>query len=138
MTSQSPANPGFKAFLPLLGVFFILNAGFFFTRSLLAKYNVSADVLLVGNIILFTATAVSFYFYYKSYDHNKSQAFLSYIYLGMLVKMLLCLFSAFIYIRAAGKEVNKPAVIGCMIIYLLYTILEVLILTKLSKQKKNV
>ena len=55
----------------------------------------------------------------------------------MMIKMLLCLFTAFIYIRMAGKEVNKPAVIGCLLIYLIYTLVEVVSLTKLSKQNTN-
>lgn len=60
------------------------------------------------------------------------------IYVGMFVKLALCLFSSFLYIMIAGKEVNKGGIIGCMAIYLWYTILEVVVLLKVSKQKKNV
>ena len=138
MYSTSPSRQGARAFLPLLLVFVIFSAGLFATRSLLTKYNISTDVLQIGNLILFAATAISFYFYHKSIDNNRNNTFITYIYIGMMIKMLLCLFTAFIYIRMAGKEVNKPAVIGCLLIYLIYTLVEVVTLTKLSKQNKNV
>ena len=77
MNSKSPSGQGARAFLPLVLVFVILNAGLFSTRSLLTKYNVSTDVLLIGNLMLFTATAVSFYFYYKSIANNRNQTFIT-------------------------------------------------------------
>lgn len=59
------------------------------------------------------------------------------IYVGMFVKLGLCLFSSFLYIMIAGKEVNKGGVIGCMFVYLIYTVTEVVILQKASKRKKH-
>lgn len=137
MNSTVSTKSGQKAFLPLLMVFLLLTAGLFGSRSLLTKWNISTDVLLIGNLILFTATAVSFYFFYRSFSDNRAQGFLRMIYAGMFIKMMLCLVSSFLYIMVAGKEVNKGGIIGCMAFYLLYTILEVVILMKVSKQKKN-
>ncbi len=137
MNSTFSTNTGLKAFRPLLIVFLLLNAGIFGSRSLLAKWNISADVLLIGHLILFTATAVSFYFYYKSFQDSRPQTFVRFIYAGMFIKMALCLFSSFLYIVISGKDVNKGGIIGCMVLYMLYTILEVVILMKVSKLKKN-
>lgn len=137
MNSTISPNSGLKVFRPILIVFLLLNAGIFWSRTLLAKWNISADVLLLGNLILFIATAVSFYFYYKSFQDNRAQTFVRFIYAGMFIKMALCLFSSFLYIMISGKDVNKGGIIGCMALYMLYTILEVVILMKVSKQKKN-
>jgi hypothetical protein len=137
MNSTVSSNTGLKAFRPLLVVFLLINAGIFGARSLLAKWNISADVLLVGHLILFIATAVSFYFYYKSFQDSRPQAFVRFIYAGMFIKMALCLFSSFLYIMISAKDVNKGGIIGCMVFYALYTVLEVVILMKVSKQKKN-
>jgi len=137
MNSTISSNSGLKAFRPLLIVFLLINAGIFGARSLLAKWNISPDVLLVGHLILFVATAVSFYFYYKSFQDSRPQTFVRFIYTGMFIKMALCLFSSFLYIMISDKEVNKGGIIGCMVLYMLYTILEVVILMKVSKQKKN-
>ncbi|MBC7850104.1 MAG: hypothetical protein H7Y31_10225 [Chitinophagaceae bacterium] len=129
---------GLKAFRPIILTFIFLNGGIFATRSLLAKYNISADVLLAGNLILFVAIAVSFYFYYRSLQDNRATAILRMVYLGMFVKLLLCIFSAFIYIMMTGKNVNKGGIVGCLVLYVLYTAMEISILMKVSKQKKNV
>jgi len=137
MNSTLSSNTGLKAFRPLLIVFLLINGGIVGARSLLAKWNISADVLLIGHIILFTATAVSFYFYYKSFQDSRPQTFVRFIYAGMFIKMALCLFSSFLYIMISGSEVNKGGIIGCLVFYMLYTILEVVILMKVSKQKKN-
>lgn len=116
----------------------MLNAGFFGARSLLEKWNIDANVLIIGNLILFIATTASFYFYLKSLQDNRAHTFVRFIYTGMFIKLGLCLVASFLYIMVAGKQVNKGGIIGCMAIYFLYTVMEVVILTKLSRQKKNV
>jgi len=45
--------------------------------------------------------------------------------------------AAFAYIMMEKKNVNKPALIICMGLYLVYTFVEVSSLQKLLKQKKN-
>jgi hypothetical protein len=57
---------------------------------------------------------------------------------GMVVKMVICLAAAFVYISMAGKAVNKAAILGCCALYILYTFTEVAILMKISKQKNHV
>lgn len=136
-TTQAPVS-GIKAFRPIIIVFVLLNAGFFGARSLLAKWNIDANVLVIGNLILFVATTASFYFYLKSLQDNRAHTFVRFIYTGMFIKLGLCLVASFLYIMVAGKQVNKGGIIGCMAIYFLYTVMEVVILTKLSRQKKNV
>ena len=137
MNSTISSKSGLKTFRPLFFVFLLVNTGLFSSRSLLSKWNISSDVIIIGNIILFIATAVSFYFYYRSFSDNRAQGFLRMIYAGMFIKMMVCLVSSFLYIMIAGKEVNKGGIVICMGLYLLYTILEVVILMKASKQKKN-
>jgi hypothetical protein len=59
------------------------------------------------------------------------------IYGGMFLKMMICLFAAFIYIMVAGKTVNKGAIIVCLFLYLVYSSVEIILLLKQSKQRKN-
>lgn len=128
-------NP-LRAFVPILLVFLMTNAFFLSSRSLAFKWDLNSDVLIIGNLILFAATSLSFYFYYKAIRNNNVPAFLRMIYSGMFLKMLICLFAAFIYIITA-ETVSKSAIFGCMFLYFLYTFIEIAILMKLSKQSKN-
>ena len=126
-----------RAFLPLLLVFIIIS-GFFVTgRNLLQRWNLNQDVLLVGNLILFAATAISFYLYLRSFGDNKPHIFLRMIYSGMFLKMFICLIAAFLYISSVGKGVNKGSIFVLMFLYLLYSGIEITRLMKFSKQRKN-
>lgn len=126
-----------RVFLPVLLIFIITN-GFFLTSGKLAsRWNINTDVVIGGNFVLFIATGVSFFLYYKALRNNNVQAFLRMIYGGMFLKMMICLFAAFIYIIAARKTVNKGAIIICLFLYLVYSFTEILLLLKQSKQRKN-
>ena len=54
-----------------------------------------------------------------------------------MIKFFVCLIAAFIYFMLAKKNVNKPALIICMGLYIVYTVLEVAALQKLLKQKNK-
>ena len=126
-----------RIFLPVLLLFIVLN-GFFLTAGKLAsKYNIDTGVLIGGNLVLFIATAVSFFLYYKALRNNNVQAFLRMIYGGMFLKMMICLSTGFIYIMVGGRNVNKGAIIGCLLLYLVYSSIEIGLLLKQSKPRRN-
>ena len=126
-----------RVFLPVLLIFIITN-GFFLTGGALAsRWNIDTDIVIAGNLVLFLATGISFFFYYKALRNDNVQAFLRMIYGGMFLKMMICLFSVFIYIMVVGRTVNKGAIIICLCLYLIYSFVEVVLLLKQSKQRKN-
>ena len=126
-----------KPWWPIAIVFILSNALIMVARRWEAKYNMDTDVLMIGNAVLLAATLTSFLLYTRSLKNNQPQAFLRYIYSGMFIKMMICIFAAFIYI-ASVNNVNKPALFGCMFLYFVYTFVEVSILLRLSKQEKDV
>lgn len=126
-----------KSWWPIVLVYVITNAVILVTKKWASNPKIDTDVLIIGNTVLLIATLVSFILYNRSLKNNQPQAFLRYIYSGMFLKMLICLFAAFIYI-ASTDNVNKPALFGCMFLYFVYTFMEVSILLRLSKQQKDV
>ena len=128
----------FRSFRPLVLIFVITNALFLTSRARLSQWNIDADVLMIGNLVLFAATAVSFFLFTRRLNTKNAQAIVRTVYGGVLSKMMICLVAVFVYISIAGKGVNKGGIFGCMFLYVLYTTLEVVTLMKLSKQKKNV
>ena len=128
----------FRSFRPLVLIFVITNALFLTSRARLSQWNIDVDVLIIGNLVLFAATAVSFFLFTRQLNTKNPQAIVRTVYGGVLSKMMICLVAVFIYISIVGKGVNKGGVLGCMFLYVLYTTLEVTTLMKLSKQKKNV
>lgn len=128
----------FRAFRPLVLIFIVTNALFLTSRARLSQWDIDVDVLIIGNLVLFAATAVSFFLFTRQLNTKNAQAIVRTVYGGVLSKMMICLVAVFVYISIAGKGVNKGGVFGSMFLYMLYTTLEVITLMKLSKQKKNV
>lgn len=126
-----------RVFLPVLFLFIASNAFFLTASTLASRKNIDLDIVIGGNLVLFIATTVSFFLYYKALRNNNVQAFLRLIYGGMFLKMMICLFAVFLYIMIAGKSVNKGAIIICLFLYLVYSFIEVVLLFKQSKQRKN-
>ena len=132
------SNKGFlRSLIPIFLIFILSNAVFLIGKDQLEQWNIHQPVLLVGNFILFAATLVSFVLYWRSLQNDRVQVFLRMIYGGMFIKMMIVLFAALLYIMVAKKGVNKGGIFVCMFLYFLYTFVEMGILMKISKLKKN-
>jgi hypothetical protein len=126
-----------RTFLPIILVFIILNAFFVGGKSMMERWNVDQDVLLIGNILLFLITMVSFFIAQKGLKNPNPHAFTRAVFGGILLKLVLCIVAATIYIATFKTNLNKPALFGCMGLYLVYTFTEVSVLTKLLRGKAH-
>jgi len=126
-----------KPWMPLLLLFIILNAFFLSGKRWLEKQGINQEVLIVGDLVLAIATGLSLYISVRSLRSPSPQAPIRAMYGSFMIKFFLCAIAAFIYIMIEKKNVNKPGLIACMGLYLVYTFMEVSALTKLLKQKKN-
>jgi hypothetical protein len=123
----------------LLGLLFLFFSGLFIIcNNLFAASLFSLPVVLTGNFILFAATVVSFAFYRKSLDNNKGAYIVRMMYSAMLAKMFICLIAITCYIMVKRSAVDKPGIIICFGLYLIYTFAELSVLMKMSKAQKNV
>lgn len=126
-----------KSIRPLVLIFVITSALFIAGRGILAGWNIDNQVLIIGNIVLFAVTMLSFYFYYRSLKSKNPYAITRMMYGSVMIRMIACLVAVFIYVSAVGKGVNKGAVFGCLFLYFIYMGVEVAILMKMNKQQKN-
>ncbi len=126
-----------KPWLPLVIAFILFNALFLIAENWMEKKGINYEVLLMGNLILFAATFLSFYVYLRSLNSSGGGAAIRGMYGSFMIKFFVCLLAAVIYIMVAKKNVNKPALVICMGLYIVYTVIEVSSLQKLLKQKKN-
>jgi hypothetical protein len=84
-----------------------------------------------------TVTLVSYLLLYRGMQSANPHAFVRAMYLSFIIKFFIIVLAAALYILIAKSKVNKPALIICLFLYLVYTFIEVSVLTKLMKQKKN-
>jgi hypothetical protein len=122
---------------PMILVFILLNAFFIAGKNMLARWGVDQSVVIVGNLILFVVSLASFLLTRRSLASANPNAFVRAMYGSFMIKFFVCAIAAFAYIIAVKKEVNKPALIVCMGLYIVYTAIEVSALTKLLKRRKN-
>ena len=127
----------FRPLLPVTILFIVINGFCVSGRSILEKWNVDQSVLIIGNLVLFVVTFLSYWLGQRSLRTTNPQAMVRSVYASFMVKFFICIAAAFLYIMMAKKNLNKPALFICMGLYIVYTFFEVSILMKLSKQKKN-
>ena len=126
-----------QLFVPIVILFIVLNALFLTAKSWLTKYGMSQDVLIIGNVILFAVTIASLYFHVKGFLHKNIQVFFRSVYGALMIKMFVCAAAVIIYAIAAKPNINKPALYICMALYFVYSFMEVRMVFRLLKQKKE-
>jgi hypothetical protein len=127
----------FAPLRPMVLVFVIVNAIFILGRNKLTSFGIEQNVVIAGNLILFLVSLTSFVLTRKSLGSTNPNAFVRAMYGSFMIKFFVCAIAAFIYIMATKKNVNKPGLIACMGLYIVYTTMEVAALSKILKQKKN-
>jgi hypothetical protein len=126
-----------KLIRPMILIFIFLNAFFLLGRDWLAKKDISQEVLIIGNMLLFLVSLVTFLITHRSLQLKNPNAFVRAMYGGFIIKFFVVAIAAFVYIMAAKKNVNKPALFICMGLYIVYTFFEVSSLLRVLKRKKN-
>ena len=122
---------------PLLILFIIVSGFLVAGRSILAKGQIDQEVFLVGNLIVFATVISSFLLLKKATTSPNPQVFVRAMYGSFIIKFFVLALVAFIYIMDVKKNVNKPALFGCIGLYFIYTFLEISAILKLLKEKKN-
>ena len=123
-----------RSFLPIVLAFVVCSGLILIARPLWIGWAADPGVLLVGNVLLFLVTAASFYLYTRGLHNKNIHAFIRVMYGSLLVKLLVCMLAALIYGAIMRQAVNRNGIIGCFVLYVLYTILEIRILLQLSKK----
>ncbi|MBS1604505.1 MAG: hypothetical protein JST42_17710 [Bacteroidetes bacterium] len=134
MGNKEKAGAG-RAFAPIWIIFIGASLLIWLGRGMLADWKTDPLVLAGGNILLFLVTLISYGLYSKALRSANVHAFVRVMYGSLLIKMLVCLIATFIYASVAGRGVNRNGVLGCFVLYILYTFFEVKILMGLSKRK---
>jgi hypothetical protein len=125
-----------RAFLPILAVFLVSSGLTLLGASLLREWKTDIGVLLVGNELFFGLTAISYLLHIKSLRSPNAHVFVRMMYTSLIIKMMVCMVAALLY-GWLSKTVNKNAILGCFILYVVYTFLEVRALMKFIKKSPN-
>ena len=125
-----------KLFIPILGLFVAVSCISLLIKSWLAANNISFNVLMAGNLLVFLVTITSLLFHLKGFSNNNAQVFLRGVYASLMIKMVVVAAAVLIYASTADK-LSRPAVYISMGLYFVYSFLEVRSIFRLLKQKKG-
>jgi hypothetical protein len=125
-----------RSFLPIVLTFIVISVLALVFRPILAAWKLDYGVLLWGNALLFLLTTSSFYLYTRGLHNNNPHVFVRALYGSLLIKFMGCILAVLIYAAVSRQGVNRNGILGCFVLYMLYTFLEVKILLQLSKRKK--
>ncbi len=131
------SNASLQPIKPLLLIFVSLSAFFITGKSWLLKQGIQPEVAIVGNLLLFVISLSAFFITKNSFAKPGGNAFLRAMYGSFMLKFFVIAIVAFAYIMIAKKEVNKPGLILCAALYIIYTVIETRALMNMLKQNKN-
>lgn len=119
---------------PIILLFIILNVFVIVFRRSLTSEGFSVDMLILGNIILFGITMLSFILHSRGMKATSTPAFLRSVYGSFMIKFFIVAAAVFGYAFYDKANLNKPGLFTLMFLYLVYTFLEIKTLMKLSRK----
>jgi hypothetical protein len=127
-----------KTIRPILLIFIFINAILIILRKAISSKGVDVDVCIISNLLMCAVTILSIFMIRKNLKSDNPHAFVRGVNSSVLMKLMICAGVAFAYIIIVGSnKVNAPALFIFMAFYIIYTFLEVRILTALNKEKNN-
>lgn len=120
--------------LPLLLVFIICNGFFLSAKTLLVKWGIDGNVLIIANSLFLILSLITFFIQQKALRNSNPNVFIRSVMGGMMIKMFVCIIAVFIYWLLMKDKFSKVTVFAAMILYLIYLAVEVRLVTKLNRQ----
>lgn len=90
--------------------------------------------LMVANVVLALLSIGSYLIMQKKLKEDRAQAFVNGVYSATLLRLMVCLGSIFVYAYANREHLHKPTVFAMMGLYIVYTFLETVTMSKAAKK----
>lgn len=129
-------KPG-KLFLPILLVFIGFSLLFIANNAVLKKLDIKNEVMIVGNILLFAVTMISFFLGLRGLRSSNNFAFVRAVYGGILIKLFVCIIATFIYAFAFRSLITRGTLFSFFFLYIVYTFLEVRLLQRKARETRH-
>jgi hypothetical protein len=113
-----------KHLLPVLFVFVIVNAILLSAHILLAEQHVKYEFVMAVNLMLLMMAIFNFN-RIRKVDMNNPRAMINSVMVGSLLKMLVFAGAALFYATQKKAPVGIPTLLASMVLYLIYTWLEI-------------
>jgi hypothetical protein len=122
---------------PLILLFLLFNTFFLFGKTLLGKWGLQFEFLIVANLIFFIISVIAFLMQKKALKNANPNVFIRSVMGGMLIKMAICIVAVAVYTIAFKENFSSNSIMAAMFLYLVYLGVEVAVATKLNRHKNG-
>ena len=126
-----------KEYIPLFIIFILVNTICLIYTTALVQKGFDPLVIQGANLILFVLALIGAFMHNKAVKSKNPHAFVRSIMSGMVLKLFVIGASVFIYLYLAGAQRNVKGIVIGMVLYILYSILEVKGAYRLNKEKNG-
>ena len=123
-----------KLIYPILAVFIILSSLVIVLKSTLISWGFDPAMLLIANAGLFLLTLIVFFLQIRSMRSGNPNRFVQAVMGGTLIKMMAFAIAILVYVRTSDN-LSKKSVFACLVFYIVYLFVEVMIVNRLNKRK---
>jgi len=125
-----------KKTLPLFLIFVLINSLVLYFHKELDDRKIDSIVVFVANSLLYVLSVLSLTMHTKKPDKKNPNAIVRGVMAATLLKMMVLCFSTLIYLFVAGQSRSINAIFAGLILYVIYTLIEVSIASK-NNQNNN-
>jgi|SRR5690242_2248834 hypothetical protein len=118
-------------------IFIIVNALVFFLKKYLESHGLDVGFLLTANLVLFLLSLAGFLFQMRGLQSSNTHAFVRSVYASLLLKLFVVMIALGIYLFTHDGKINMPALFASLLLYLVYTVMEVRQLMKTLRKKPD-
>ena len=124
-------------YLPLVFIFVAVNALCVIFNNKLDEWHINHLVVQGANLLLFLLMFGSAYIHIKAFYKPNPNAFLRSVLSATVLKLFVIAAAAVLYLLIAGEDGNTYAVLVGLLLYVIYTTVEMRGIFKLNKQANN-
>ena len=126
-----------NTYLPLVFIFVFVNALCVIFNNKLDGWSINHLVLQAANLLLFLLMIGSAYLHIKAFYKTNPQAFLRSVLGATVLKLFVIAGAALIYMLVAGENKSIYAVLAGLVLYVVYTFVEMRGILKMNKHENN-
>ena len=124
-----------KLFLPSTFVFVFVSMVFMLVPALWEKLGVNHEVVVLSNLLLFSLSMLTLWMHTKAIKNPNPNVFTTSVMASTVIKLFVLGIATVVYLLIAGKQRSVLAIVAGMVLYVVYTVLDVKSALLLNKKQ---
>ena len=124
-----------KLFLPSTFVFVFVSMVFMLVPALWDRLGINHEVVVLSNLLLFSLSMLTLWMHTKASKNPNPNVFTTSVMASTVIKLFVLGIATVVYLLIAGKQRSVLAIVAGMVLYVVYTVLDVKSALLLNKKQ---